>query len=144
LPFDRVAVREIVERRAKDKGLSILDGAERLLTAESFFEVIVQKTWDRLVNGGLVPSLAEGMGAMKVLHALEQEADSSSDMNRVLVQLNVVLEVIRQESSPEVWQRIVKRLEDVDSEKPRVEILSVGTGESDDEVLAFEPDEERN
>lgn len=111
LPFEKLAIREIVERRAKERGKDVLDGVQRLLTAEAFYETVVQKTWNRLVDGNIQPSLFEGMAAMKVLHSLEKEAAGAVDMNKVLVQLNVVLEVIRQEVSPEIWVLITQKLE---------------------------------
>ncbi len=111
LPFEQLAVREIVERRAKERGRDILNGTQRLLTAEAFYETVAQKAWTRLVNGNIEPTLFEGMSAMKVLHGLEKEAASAVDMNKVLVQLNIVLEVIRQEVTSEVWDKITFKLE---------------------------------
>lgn len=148
LPFEKLAVREIVERRAKERGRDILNGTQRLLTAEAFYETIVQKSWDRLVQNNVQPTLYEGMTAMKVLHGLEKEAASSVDMNKVLVQLNVVLEVIRQEVSTDVWQKITQRLEEVEqgtSSSPYELVTPESELESNEynwEETAFQSDED--
>lgn len=111
LPFDKLAIREIVERRALEQGKSILNGTGRLLTSEAFYETIAQKAFTRLVEGEAVPSLLEGMRAVQLLHNLEREADASLSMTEVLAELNMILGAVREVCSDEQMEKIVTRID---------------------------------
>ena len=73
LPFEKRVVREVVERRAREKNISILNASDRMLTAEAFYEVIVAKGWEDLVSGYNRPTLTQTMHAMEMISKLEEE-----------------------------------------------------------------------
>lgn len=115
LPFDKLAVREIVERRAQERGKKILNGKGRLLTAEAFYEVTVQKTWDDLTAGRLKPSLQEGMIALNHLQALEREAEGGVSLIGMMAQLNVIIGAVREVVPPSMWIEIQQRIEQAEA-----------------------------
>jgi hypothetical protein len=116
LPFDKLAIREVVERRARERGRDVLDGKQRILTAEAFYEVVAQKGWERLVSGDLQPGLFETMMAVGKLDSLERDSEGSLSLQSLLSQLNAVLAAVREVVPPEMWAQIVTRIERVKNE----------------------------
>lgn len=111
LPFDKFAVREIVERRAAESGRRILDGQGRLLTTAAVLETVQQKGWDRLVEGAIQPDIKELLDATMKLHSLEQAAAGQVDIVSVLEDLQIVLQSVRRRVPAEMWAEIASDIE---------------------------------
>lgn len=75
LPFDVEVMRRIVERRAEAIGRSIDDGVEALVDQVSFAEVVVQRAYEGVARGDLVPDLADGLAAARLLQQVESDVD---------------------------------------------------------------------
>ena len=103
LPFEKLLVREVVERRAREKNRSILAAGERLLTAEAFYEVIVNKGFEELVKGYATPNLNQTMHAMDMLHKLELEGKEDYKPEDLINQLDMILRAIH-ETIPEEFK----------------------------------------
>lgn len=108
---DKFMVREIVERRAEQEGLRILEGKDRLLTAKALYEVIVQKGWNQIIEGHLVPTIFETIQAQERLNLLESDADGSVDIQQLLAQLNIIISVVRAKVPPELWSDIASEID---------------------------------
>ena len=96
LPFEKLMVREIVEKRAAEKNRSILDAGERLLTAEAFYEVIVAKGFEGIAQGYDKPTLTQTMYAMDMLTKLEKEGRDDYRPEELVNQLDMILTAIRE------------------------------------------------
>lgn len=107
LPFDKLAVREIVERRAKDRGISILEGKENILTAEAVLELIVQRGFESLVRRTQVPKVNEVIAAVTKLREFDDATSGSTTAEEALTQLHIVIEAVRRHADPEQWELIV-------------------------------------
>jgi hypothetical protein len=112
LPFEKRLVREIVERRARDKNRSILEAGERLLTAEAFYEVIVSKGWEEIAQGYEKPTLTQTMHAMEMLSKLEKEAKDDYRPEDLLNQLDIILLAIRDVIPPALKEELFKKIEE--------------------------------
>lgn len=111
LPFDKLAAREIAERRAAEKGKAILNGKHNIITAEAVYEYIVQAGYERMVNGLELPDIDETMKAAALLDRLEKDASGMLDRQLMLVKLNAIIDAVREEVPAEMWGRIVQRIE---------------------------------
>lgn len=111
LPFDKLAAREIAERRAAEKGKAILNGKHNIITAEAVYEYIVQVGYERLVNGLELPDVVETMKAAALLDQLEKDSAGMLDRQRMLVQLNTIIDAVREEVPAEMWVRIAERIQ---------------------------------
>lgn len=107
LPFDKLAVREIAERRASERGIAILQGKDRLLTAEAVLELIVQRGWESLVNRTQIPKVAEVITAATKLRDLETEAAGSITIEELMMQTQLLIKAVRENVPPDMWDNIV-------------------------------------
>lgn len=112
LPFEKRLVREIVERRARDKNRSILEAGERLLTAEAFYEVIVAKGWEDIAQGYEKPTLTQTMHAMEMLQKLEKEGKDDYRPEDLLNQLDIILLAIRDVIPAALKEELFKKIEE--------------------------------
>jgi len=112
LPFEKKLVRDIVERRAREKNRSILDTSERLLTAEAFYEVILAKGWEDLASGYGRPTLTQTMHAMEMLRELEKEGQDSYRPEDLINQLDVILLAIRETIPADLKEALFKKIEE--------------------------------
>jgi len=112
LPFEKAMVREIVEKRARQKNRSILDTGERLLTAEAFYEVIVAKGWEGIAQGYDKPTLTQTMHAMDMLQKLEKEGQDDYRPEELVNQLDMILSAIRDVLPADMKEALFRRIEE--------------------------------
>ena len=112
LPFEKRLVREIVERRAREKNRSILDTGERLLTAEAFYEVIVAKGWEGIAMGYEKPTLTQTMHAMDMLEKLEKEGNDDYKPEELINQLDMILMAIREVLPADLKEALFLKIEE--------------------------------
>lgn len=135
LPFDKLAVREIIERRASDKGHAILEGKTNLLSAEAVYELIAKKGFQAIAAGQMHPDVTETMKAASLLDKLEKDASDSIDRQRMLVQLNAIINAVREVVPEDMWQQIVDRVEVARANAPAVEYIPADSNGYVDESL---------
>lgn len=111
LAWDKLAYRMMVERWAQEKGISILDASGRmLLTQEAWLEATVQLGWNRMMEGHIEPGWFETQTAFERIGQLQRQAEGEYSTSHLLAQLDVVIAIIREEVPPELWPRILSRL----------------------------------
>lgn len=110
LPYDKLAVREIVERRAAEAGRSVMEGRGRILTAEAVLELVVSRGWDDLVEKRSKPDVRETVDAAMKLNALEQQALGSVDVAALMQQLQIILQAVRNNVPADMWDRIAAEI----------------------------------
>ena len=113
LPFEKLMVREIVEKRAAEKNRSILDAGERLLTAEAFYEVIVAKGFEGIAQGYDKPTLTQTMYAMDMLTKLEKEARDDYRPEELVNQLDMILTAIREVLPADMKEAVFDKIEEL-------------------------------
>jgi len=115
LPFEKRVVREVVERRAREKNISILNASDRMLTAEAFYEVIVAKGWEDLVSGYNRPTLTQTMHAMEMISKLEEEKTDTYRPEDLINQLDIILTAIRDILPTDMKEALFRRIEEYQS-----------------------------
>jgi hypothetical protein len=113
LPFEKLMVREIVEKRAAEKNRSILDAGERLLTAEAFYEVIVAKGFEGIAQGYDKPTLTQTMYAMDMLTKLEKEGKDEYRPEELVNQLDMILTAIREVLPADMKEILFNKIEEL-------------------------------
>lgn len=111
MPTEKLLVRKIVERRAREQQLDYLEGSKSILTAHSVMELIAQKGWEELVENRLKPDVKDTMAAVLSLKKLEDEASDNASMAEMLAQFNVVLTAIKEVCPPEVLEALMERID---------------------------------
>jgi len=116
LPMDKIIIRETVERRAREKNKSILEGVDRLLTPEAIYEVIAQKGWEDIVAGRVRPTLNQTMFAVKQLQELDDKINSHFRPEALISQLNAIIQAMR-DVLPEEWlNKVLDKINQIEEE----------------------------
>jgi len=120
LPLDKKAVREVIERRAGEKGKKIIDADGNLMTPEAFFEIIVAKGFEDIVSGRERPTISQTMQAMGVLERLERESQKNYKPEVLVNQLNMIVAAIREVLPAEWREKVFEKIDQYsnDSKKP--------------------------
>lgn len=113
LPFDKLAIRELAERKAREKGQDIVNGAQNLLNNELILELIVKRGWDALVEGSLSPDMNGLLNAIQLQSKLEKEADSEVSQQEILTRLNMVILAVKEVVSEDQLQQISDRIQEM-------------------------------
>lgn len=125
LAWDALALRMMVERWAREKGISIIDAAGRmLLTEEAWLEATVHKGWQQLVTGQISPTWGETQAAFNRIAQLRQQAEGQFDKVTILAQLNAIIEAVREVVPPELWPKIIEHIERRERGLPDSELAS--------------------
>lgn len=102
--------REILERRTREQQLDLEDGVRTALTPLAYFEVVMQRAFENLVDDNADVSIQAGLSA--AAH-LQQAAESSSDdmeIARIMVRMDEVINAVREVVPKEMWHLITERL----------------------------------
>ena len=145
LPFEKAMVRETVERRAREKNISILNAGERMLTAEAFYEVILAKGWEEIAMGYNKPTLTQTMHAMEMLRTIEREEKGDYRPEELINQLDTILLAIRDVLPPGMKEELFRKIEEyqgIDVKKRKQSKKPAELEESDEEGYIDEDLEE--
>jgi len=112
LPADKKAVREIVERRATIKGKKVIDAGGTLLTPEAFYEVVIARGFDNIVNGLEAPTISQTMQAVNMLKRLEEETNKDYKPELLLNQLNIIVMAIREVLPEDMREAVFKKIDE--------------------------------
>ena len=105
--------REIIERRAREQQLDLDDGVRTALTPLAFFEAVMTRSFENLADDNADVNIQAGLSA--AAH-LQQAATSSSDgmeIARVMVQMDEVINAVREVVPKEMWHLITERLSEM-------------------------------
>jgi len=122
LPFDRLAAREIIEKRARERGKKIIEGTDNLLTYAAVLEMVQQIGFGEIVAKAQIPNIDQTLKASQLLHELETVSEEDSKVEDVIVKFNVVLEAVKKHVTPEIWSLIVQEIENARSSTPQGEL----------------------
>ena len=129
----RATYREILERRAKENGVDFTNGVATAITPMAFFEAVMVRAWEALVDQDAAVDANTGMAAASKLQAMIESRAGETSLAEIIVKMNRVIEAVRSTVPESMWPEIRRRLEGDDEPAEPL-------GEEDDE--AFEPDDD--
>ena len=135
----RATYRAILERRAKANGVDFVEGVATALTPIAFFETVMVKSYETLVDSDTKVDVSTGIVAAGRLQSLIDSRDFSRDLLVMKVQLGQICDAVKSTVPQEMWSEIIEKLDEAEQHQ---EALDVGTGsfdEADDEP--FDPTE---
>ena len=133
LPLDKKAVREIIEKRAGEKGRSIIDSDGNLMTPEAFYEVVIAKGFEDIVSGRERPTISQTMQAVSILQKLEKDAQRSYKPEVLVNQLNIIVLAIRETLPPEWREKVFEKIEEYSIEAKK-DVSALELAEAQDYV----------
>ena len=135
----KATYREILERRAKANGVDFVEGVATALTPIAFFETVMVRGYETLVDPGTVVDVNTGMLAAGRLQSLIDSRDYSRDLLVMRVQVGQICDAVKSTVPQEMWGEIVEKLEELEQHP---EALDVGEDAfDDDDDDAYDPTE---
>jgi hypothetical protein len=125
----KATYREILERRAKANGIDFIEGVATALTPIAFFETVMVKGYETLVDSDTKVDVHTGMVAAGRLQSLIDSRDYSHDLLVMKVQLAAICAAVKSTVPQEMWGEIIEKL---DQAEQHSEVLDVGEGAFDD------------
>jgi hypothetical protein len=107
----RATYREILERRAKENGVDFVAGVATAITPMAFFETVMAKGYETLVDPGTKVDVNTGMIAAGRLHALIESRASGTSMVDMLVKMDQIINAIKSTVPEEMWGEIVRKID---------------------------------
>ena len=134
----RATYRAILERRAKANGVDFVEGVATAITPIAFFETVMVKSYETLVDSNTKVDVNTGIVAAGRLQSLIDSRDYSRDLLLMKVQLDQVCEAVKSTVPQEMWGEIIEKLEELEQHQAA---LSVGEDAFDDDDDPFDPTE---
>lgn len=131
IPWDKAAMRYMVEKWANTKGIQVMDSAGKMvLTEEAWLEATAQMGWQRMQEGAIEPTWQETQKAFERIDNLKQMAEGTYSVSYLITQLNRIINVVREVVPEEYIPAIMAKLEEEDAIAPPTPLL-----EANDEVF---------
>src|SRR6476660_9104791 len=126
----RATYREILERRAKANGVDFVEGVATAITPIAFFETVMVKSYENLVDSGTKVDVNNGIVAAGRLQSLIDSRDYGHELLVMKVQMAAICAAVKSTVPHEMWGEIVEKLDEL--EEQHSEALDVGTDSYDD------------
>ena len=129
----RATYREILERRAKANGVDFVEGVATAITPIAFFETVMVKSYETLVDSNTKVDVNTGIVAAGRLQSLIDSRDSSREMLVMKVQLGRLCDVVKSTVPQSMWGEIVEKLEELEQHPDAFDIGTDSFDDADDE-----------
>jgi hypothetical protein len=99
----RATYRKILEHRAKENGVDFVEGVATAITPMAFYETVMVKGYETLVDPGTKVDMSTGMIAAGRLQALIESRASGTSMVQIIAQLDRIIRAIHSTVPEELW-----------------------------------------
>ena len=136
----KAVYREILERRARENAVDFVNGVATAVSPAGFFEAVMVRAWETLVDQDAAVDANTGMVAASKLQDLVDSRAGETSLAEIVVKMNRVIEAVRSVVPESMWGDIRSRLEgDGGPAEPLGEEDRDGFDPGDD---PFEPDDD--
>jgi lambda repressor-like predicted transcriptional regulator len=126
----KATYREILERRAKENGINFVEGLATAITPMAFYETVMARGYETLVDSDTKVDVNTGMIAAGRLQALIESRASATSMVDMWVKMDRIINAIKSTVPESMWPEIVRKMKGKDEAPEPLE---------DDEVDVFDP-----
>ena len=135
----KATYREILERRAKANGVDFVEGVATAITPIAFFETVMVKSYETLVDSDTKVDINTGVVAAGRLQSLIDSRDYDHELLVMKVQMAAICAAVRSTVPQEMWSEIIEKLDEAEQ---RQDALTVGRNSFDDaDDEAYDPTE---
>ena len=127
----KATYREILERRAKANHIDFVEGVATALTPIAFFETVMVRSYETLVDSDTRVDVHTGIVAAGRLQSLIDSRDYSRDLLVMRVQMDQICDAVKSTVPQEMWGEIVEKLDELEEQHSGA--LDVGTDSFDDD-----------
>ena len=110
----RATYRDILERRAAENSVDFVKGVATAITPMAFYETVMVKGYQTLVDSDTQVDVKTGMIAACRLQALIDSRAGQPDMAHVMAQVAHIIEAVKSTVPRELWGEIVRKLDQLE------------------------------
>lgn len=107
----RATYRAILERRAKENGVDFVKGVATAITPMAFYETVMAKGYETLVDSGTRVDVGTGMIAAARLQALIDSRAGRTSIADLRVQMGRIIDAIHSTVPEELWPEILRKID---------------------------------
>jgi hypothetical protein len=131
----KATYRAILEQRARENGVDFVEGVATAVTPMAFYETVMVKGYETLVDSDTTVDVSTGMIAAGRLQALIESRASGTHIADLMVQMGRIIDAIHDTVPQELWPEILRKIDGpVAADTPMDEFED----EADDEYCAVE------
>ena len=111
MPLRQAAVRQIIDDRATELGKAIEEGANQIADHVALARVVVQRSFERIANGSLEPTVADGIAAAKILQQTgvnDEQVDKAVYVEAFIQYMQTAQQVMSKEQFTAFGQSLAK------------------------------------
>jgi hypothetical protein len=135
----KATYREILERRAKANGVDFVEGVATAITPIAFFETVMVKSYETLVDSDAKVDVHTGIVAAGRLQSLIDSGDHGRELLVMRVQMDQISEAVRSVVPESMWGEIIEKLEELEEHQEALSVCRDSFDDADDEP--FDPTE---
>lgn len=106
----KATYRRILERRAQENGIDFVKGVATAITPMAFYETVMAKGYENLVDSGTTVDVSTGILAAGRLQALIDSRASGTRIADLMVQMGRIIDAIRDTVPEELWPEILHKV----------------------------------
>ena len=107
----KATYRAILERRAQENGVDFVKGVATAITPMAFFETVMVKGYETLVDSGTKVDVNTGMIAAGRLQALIESRAGGTRIADLMVQMGRIIDAIHSTVPQELWPEILRKID---------------------------------
>jgi hypothetical protein len=107
----KATYRRILERRAQENGVDFVKGVATAITPMAFFETVMVKGYETLVDSGTTVDVNTGMIAAARLQALIDSRANATRIADLRVQMSRIIDAIHSSVPEELWPEILPKID---------------------------------
>ena len=135
----RATYREILERRARENRIDFIEGVATALTPIAFFETVMVKSYENLVDSDTKVDVNTSIVAASRLQAVIDSTDYSIDIAELRCQVGKTGEAVRSVVPESMWGAIIEKLDALEQHPGALDVGTDSFDDADDD--AFDPTE---
>src|SRR5215212_7835025 len=105
----KAVYREILERRARENAVDFVNGVATAVSPAAFFEAVMVRAWETLVDQNAPVDANTGMAAASKLQAFIDERAGGTSVLDMILQTNRIIETVRSTVPRELWPEISRK-----------------------------------
>jgi hypothetical protein len=129
----KATYRQILEARAKQNGIDFVNGVATAITPMAYYETVMAKGYETLVDPDTKVDVNTGMIAAGRLQAMIDSRASSTSMAEMLVQMDRIIRAVKSTVPEALWPEITRKINGDNA---------VIVPPVDDEPDTFDPDDD--
>ena len=107
----KATYRRILERRAQENGIDFVKGVATAITPMAFFETVMVKGYETLVDSDTKVDVNTGMIAAARLQALIDSRAGRTSMADILFKMDRIINAIHSTVPAELWPEILRKID---------------------------------